>query len=130
MLLDICGVDNLERKNPSTKRFECVYHLLDMVEHRRLRLRIPLDKGESLPSVTDIWKTADWFEREVWEMFGIEFIDKKKERLLTHKILSVIPCKKIIPTKAFKNFRLLSNYLLKNKTSPFATGSTSSRSIL
>ena len=83
MLLDICGVDNLHRRN--SKRFECVYHLLNMEEHQRLRLRIPIDKGEAIPCITDIWKIADWFEREVWDMFGIEFQDKKKERLLTHQ---------------------------------------------
>ena len=83
MLLDICGLDNLRKEH--SKRFECVYHLLDMEEHRRLRLRIPIDSGECLPSITDIWKTADWFEREVWDMFGIEFQGTKKERLLTHK---------------------------------------------
>ena len=76
MLLDICGVDNLQRNH--SKRFECVYHLLNMGEHQRLRLRIPIDPGESLPTITDIWKTADWFEREVWDMFGIEFKGKKK----------------------------------------------------
>ena len=48
-------------------------------------LKIPFDKGESLPSITDIWKIADWFEREAWDMFGVEFQGKKKERLLTHK---------------------------------------------
>ena len=83
MLLDICGVDHLKKNH--SKRFECVYHLLNMGEHQRLRLRIPIDIKESLPSITDIWKSADWFEREVWDMFGIEFKDKKKERLLTHK---------------------------------------------
>ena len=83
MLLDICGVDNLQRNH--SKRFECVYHLLNMGEHQRLRLRIPINKGESLPCITDIWKTADWFEQEAWDMFGIEFKGKKKKRLLTHK---------------------------------------------
>ena len=83
MLLDICGVDNLQREQ--SKRFECVYHLLNMGEHQRLRLRIPIDKDESLPSITDIWKSANWFEREAWDMFGIEFNGMKKERLLTHR---------------------------------------------
>ena len=83
MLLDICGLDNLQKDH--SKRFECVYHLLNMGEHQRLRLRIPIDGKEPLPSITDIWKSADWFEREVWDMFGIAFKGKEKERLLTHK---------------------------------------------
>ena len=89
MLIDICGVDNLNR--PPTgplyplKRFECVYHLLNMSEHSRLRVRVPLDINEKLPTATTLWPGADWFEREVWDMFGIEFEDRKLERLLTHR---------------------------------------------
>jgi NADH-quinone oxidoreductase subunit C/D len=89
MLLDICGVDNLTR--PKTewthgKRFEAVYHFLNMETHERIRLRVPvdIDKGENLPSAMPFWKGADWFEREAWDMIGIGFQGRKKERLLTH----------------------------------------------
>lgn len=68
MLLDICGVDNLKypgSSERSRKRFECVYHLLNMEEHERLRVRVPMDMSEQLPSIVGLWKTAVWFEREV-----------------------------------------------------------------
>ena len=68
------------------KRFEAVYHFLNMETHERIRVRVPvdLDKGEELPSAMPFWKGADWFEREAWDMIGINFQGRKKERLLTH----------------------------------------------
>jgi NADH-quinone oxidoreductase subunit C/D len=89
MLLDVCGVDNIQRpKSEWThgKRFESVYHLLNMKNHERIRVRIPVDTdaGETVPSIMPLWKGADWFEREAWDMFGISYEGRKKERLLTH----------------------------------------------
>jgi NADH-quinone oxidoreductase subunit C/D len=87
MLLDICGVDNSRRSKenlPHDKRFEAVYHLLDMEKHTRVRVRLPYDEGEEIPSITDLYKGADWFEREAWDMMGISFQGRAKERLLTH----------------------------------------------
>jgi NADH-quinone oxidoreductase subunit C/D len=89
MLLDVCGVDNLKRPKSEWShgiRFEAVYHLLNMDNHERLRVRVPVDvlNRETIPSVISLWKTADWFEREAWDMYGIDFEGKKKERLLTH----------------------------------------------
>lgn len=89
MLLDVCGVDNSQRPEsqwPHGIRFESVYHLLNMDKNERIRVRVPVDveAGEMLPSVMPFWKGADWFEREAWDMFGISFIGRKKERLLTH----------------------------------------------
>lgn len=81
MLLDVCGVDN---QNRFEKRFEVVYHLLNMETHQRLRVRVPVDETESVPTVMPLWKGADWFEREAWDMFGILFEGREKKRLLTH----------------------------------------------
>jgi len=70
MLLDLGGVDYLER----VPRFEVVYHLLKMPSGtERLRLRCPLADGEHLPTASDLWKSADWAEREVFDLFGIIF---------------------------------------------------------
>lgn len=89
MLLDVCGVDNLKRPKQEWmhgKRFESVYHLLNMENHERVRVRVPVDvdSGETVPSVMGLWKAADWFEREAWDMYGITYEGRKKERLLTH----------------------------------------------
>jgi NADH-quinone oxidoreductase subunit C len=79
MLLDLGAVDYLER----APRFEVVYHLLKMPTAAasvaqvgtpaRLRLRCGLNDGEHLMTVSDLWKSADWAEREVYDLFGIIF---------------------------------------------------------
>ena len=62
LLLDICGVDNLSKKegNLSGKRFEINYHILNLEEHIRIRVKVYLDEKESLPSITALWKGAEW----------------------------------------------------------------------
>jgi NADH-quinone oxidoreductase subunit C len=69
-LTDITAVDHPER----ALRFEVVYHLYSMEDGKRLRIKT-LVSGEkpTLPSITGIWKGADWLEREVYDMFGIRF---------------------------------------------------------
>jgi NADH-quinone oxidoreductase subunit C len=61
---------------PKPKRFAVNYHLLRIDpprDARRVRLQIWLDDGEAAPSVVPVWPTADWHEREVWDLMGIEF---------------------------------------------------------
>jgi NADH:ubiquinone oxidoreductase subunit C len=59
---------------PKPKRFSISYHLLAIgAEPRRVRLQIWLDDGEPAPSVVSIWPTADWHEREAWDLMGISF---------------------------------------------------------
>lgn len=74
LLVDITAVDWPER--PETQgvgRFDVVYHWLNLASQERLRLKVPLADGESMPSLTGLVKTADWFEREVFDLFGIRF---------------------------------------------------------
>ncbi len=82
LLLDVCGVDYPERE----ERFESVYHLYSMPRGRRLRLKVPVAEGDArIPSVVPVWKGADWFEREVYDMFGVVFEDHPNlRRILTH----------------------------------------------
>ena len=57
---------------PKPKRFAVSYHLLALSESpRRLRLQVFVDEGEPVPSVIDIWPTADWHEREAFDLMGI-----------------------------------------------------------
>lgn len=79
-LIDVCGVDYRDyameapartRKGP---RFAVVYHLLSLVHNRRVRLRAYLeDELPLIASVVDIWNSANWFEREAFDLFGIVF---------------------------------------------------------
>jgi NADH-quinone oxidoreductase subunit C len=58
---------------PVTPRFEVVYHLHSIKNNKRLRLKAQLSEGQELDSVTPVWKTANWYEREVFDLFGIPF---------------------------------------------------------
>lgn len=80
-LMDVCAVDYPNR----AKRFDVVYHLFNMNEASRLRVKAQLAEGESIESVIKIWKGADWFEREAYDMFGVRFEGHPNlRRILTH----------------------------------------------
>jgi NADH-quinone oxidoreductase subunit C len=71
-LSDVTGVDRLQLPE-NQPRFEVVYHLYSLAHKRRLRLKVRVDEGEAVPSVTAVWETANWHEREVFDLFGIPF---------------------------------------------------------
>jgi NADH-quinone oxidoreductase subunit C len=61
-----------KRPAPKPKRFSVSYHLLSLTDRpRRVRVQVWLDDGEPVPSVVSVWPTADWHEREAWDMMGI-----------------------------------------------------------
>ncbi|GMR04549.1 MAG: hypothetical protein BMS9Abin23_0447 [Thermodesulfobacteriota bacterium] len=68
-LVDVAGVDYYEER----PRFEVVYHLYSTSKKHRIRLRVKLNDGESIASVTDFWRGANFPEREAFDMFGIVF---------------------------------------------------------
>jgi NADH-quinone oxidoreductase subunit C len=72
MLTDLTAVDYLMQGREV--RFEVVYHLYSTTQRHRLRLKLPVseDKPE-VASVTGVWKSANWMEREVWDLYGIRF---------------------------------------------------------
>ena len=91
-LLDICGVDNLNRSDKP--RFQLVYHLLNMETHERLRIYSTYEEGSLQPSLCALWKGAKWYEREAWDLFGISFEGKSEDRLLTYKGFEGHPLRK------------------------------------
>lgn len=71
MLADLCGADRGPEEEP---RFEVNYHLFSTEHYSRLRLKVLLSEDEpKVPTVTTIWKTADWHEREIYDLFGVIF---------------------------------------------------------
>jgi len=87
-LIDLCGVDYQEYKAGAVdeKRFAIVYHLLSLNNNQRIRIRIFADDNEFpiIPSITDLWPGADWYEREAFDLFGIMFFDHPDlRRILT-----------------------------------------------
>jgi NADH-quinone oxidoreductase subunit C len=72
MLMDMAGVDYLGRE----PRFEVVYHLYSVPHNRRLRLKVRVPEGDLVvPTVSAVWSTANWHEREAFDMLGIHFSD-------------------------------------------------------
>ena len=69
LLSNLTGADYPERE----KRFEVVYHLFSIPGRTRINLKIRVADGEPAPSVTEIWKTANWHEREAFDLLGIPF---------------------------------------------------------
>jgi NADH-quinone oxidoreductase subunit C/D len=77
MLYDLTAIDERvrsHREGQPPSDFSVVYHLLSFDRNADVRIKVPLE-GEYpvLPTVTDLWSNADWYEREVWDMFGIKF---------------------------------------------------------
>lgn len=72
LLASITGVDRLRLPDPAP-RFEVVYHLYSLRHKRRLRLKVRVEADRAVPSVTGVWATADWHEREVFDLFGVPF---------------------------------------------------------
>ena len=71
-LSDLTAVDRLGLGEPGP-RFEVVYHLYSVSRRHRLRLKVRAGDGEPVPTVTAVWEGANWFEREVFDLFGVPF---------------------------------------------------------
>ena len=78
MLMDVTAVDFLGQQ----PRFEVVYHLNSLTHNARLRVKVPLQEGEEVDSVTSLWQIANWLEREAWDMFGVKFTNHTDLRRL------------------------------------------------
>ena len=101
-LVDICGVDYPERE----RRFDVVYHLLSMHHNQRVRVRIETDEETPVPSVTEVFGSAGWFEREAWDMYGILFSGHPDlRRILTDYGFEGHPLRKDFPLTGYVELR-------------------------
>lgn len=97
-LIDVCGVDYLERE----ERFEVVYHLLSYKYNLRLRLKVTVDEDGFVPSVSKVYSAADWYEREIWDLYGIKFEGHcDLRRLLTDYDFDGHPLRKDFPLTGY-----------------------------
>jgi len=93
-LVDVCGVDYPGRK----QRFDVVYHLLSLQFNRRVRVKVTTDEETPVPSAVDVFASANWFEREAWDMYGIFFSGHPDlRRILTDYGFSGHPLRKDFP---------------------------------
>lgn len=92
--VDLCGVDYPEK----AERFEVVYHLLSMRLNQRVRVRVATDEDTPVPSCVEIWPAANWFEREAFDMYGIQFGGHPDlRRILTDYGFEGFPLRKDFP---------------------------------
>ncbi len=105
MLYDLSAIDErmrTHRDGQPASDFTVVYHLLSFQRNEYLRIKVALAEGRlSLPTITHIWPAANWYEREVWDMFGIVFDGHPHlERLLMPKTWTGHPLRKDHPVRA------------------------------
>jgi len=101
-LIDITAVDYPER----AQRFDVVYHFLSMYQNHRIRLRVPVREDDIVPSIISEHPSANWFEREVFDMFGILFSGHPDlRRILTDYGFRGYPLRKDFPTTGYTEVR-------------------------
>lgn len=101
-LTDITAVDYPDRE----LRFEVVYNLLSFTHNQRIRVKLAAGEDTPVPSVTGVFSAADWYEREVWDLFGIFFEDHPDlRRIMTDYGFEGHPLRKDFPLTGYVELR-------------------------
>jgi NADH-quinone oxidoreductase subunit C len=101
-LVDVCGVDYPGRP----ERFEVVYNLLSVRQNHRVRVKLTTDEDTPVPSVVGVFNAANWFEREVWDLYGVFFSDHPDlRRILTDYGFEGHPLRKDFPLTGYVEVR-------------------------
>ena len=101
-LVDVCGVDYPERET----RFAVVYNLLSLTHNLRIRIKIWTDEDTPVPSACELFSSANWWEREVWDLYGIYFSDHPDlRRILTDYGFEGHPLRKDFPLTGYVEMR-------------------------
>jgi NADH-quinone oxidoreductase subunit C len=102
LLMDVCGVDHPDRD----ERFDVVYNLLSLKLNQRVRVKVTTDEDTPVPSVTGVFRSAGWYERETWDLYGIFFADHPDlRRLLTDYGFEGHPLRKDFPLTGYVEVR-------------------------
>lgn len=106
ILTCISGVDYPEYK----KRFEIVYEFLSLIYNQRLRIKIYIDEFSFLSSIVELFPSANWWEREIWDMFGVLFLNHPDlRRILTDYGFEGHPLRKCFPLTGYVEVRYNEN---------------------
>jgi NADH-quinone oxidoreductase subunit C len=101
-LLDVCGADYPDRE----ERFEIVYHLLSLTRNARIRVKVVTDEVQPVPTVSEVYPSAGWFEREAYDMYGVIFTGHPDmRRLLTDYGFEGHPLRKDFPMSGYVEVR-------------------------
>ena len=102
VLLDVCGADYPDRD----ERFDVVYNLLSMTHNQRIRVKVRTDEKKPVPSVISVFSSANWWERETWDLLGIYFSDHPDlRRILTDYGFEGHPLRKDFPLSGYVEVR-------------------------
>lgn len=102
LLTDLSAVDYPENK----QRFEIIYNLLNIYDNQRIIIKFSVEDQKSVESIADLYSAAIWYEREVWDMFGIHFDNNPDlRRILTDYGFEGHPLRKDFPLTGFKEVR-------------------------
>lgn len=103
ILLDVFGADMLGIREP---RFEVIYNLLSLKLNNRITVKVALKEGEEVVTVTPVFDSAGWFEREAFDMYGIIFAGHPDlRRILTDYGFEGHPLRKDFPLTGYKEVR-------------------------
>ena len=101
-LIDITAIDFPAKE----KRFQLIYHFLSMTENKRCKITMAVSDQETVKSVTPVFECANWFEREIFDLFGIRFSSHPDlRRILTDYGFEGHPLRKDFPTTGFLEVR-------------------------
>ena len=104
MPIDCTAVDYQGYPGHTGPRFEVVYHMYSTTQKHRIRLKVRLEESDvNMPSLQPVWKGFDWFEREVWDMFGVRFTDHPDlRRILMYEEFVGHPLRKDYPLRGYQ----------------------------
>ena len=101
-LMDVCGADYPDRP----ERFDVIYNLLSLRHNMRLRVKLQTDEHSPVPTVSAVYSSAGWFEREVWDLFGVAFSGHPDlRRILTDYGFEGHPLRKDFPLSGYVEVR-------------------------
>ena len=101
-LMDVTALDYPTRP----ERFEVVYNLLSLKKNLRIRVKVPVEEGIGVPSACEVFPSANWYEREAWDMYGIFFMyHPDLRRILTDYGFDGHPLRKDFPLTGFVEMR-------------------------
>jgi len=107
MLLDVFAMDYLKYEPTPPERFAVIYNLYSLSKKRRMRIKTFVkEENPTLDSIHDIYASANWFEREAWDLFGIQFVGHPHlTRILCHQDFEGHPLRKDYPSDGYQKLQ-------------------------
>lgn len=107
VMMDLFAMDYLKYSSEQPERFAVVYYLVSLLQGRRVRLKVFVSEEDpTIDSIHDIYKAANWFEREAWDLYGIAFNGHPNlTRILCHAEFVGHPLRKDYPSDQYQRLK-------------------------